>query len=345
MRHGIQACFVIFAGLTLLLPAAVLAQIDPSLFGDHLGPPISQLPDSGDDYLVVDGERSLEPEAAMDGPFPAAPAPSKSRVPEESTNKPEPAAKPKESRGWFKLPWRSKRRENEERLARERELNRPKLGKLRAGSSAGTVGVDDGLLPSELGRWKRDPRKAMKQARAERKMLLLWMTDSLRSSTSKAEAVEVFRHTQFLRMAKDYMVLTKIDFAESEIASHSYTRYLKEKLNVLGYPVLILFSPESKEVWRYRGYRRGRFPEIISDLRYQVKTHALKERHRHENLVAKGFRDWTNDRNQPVFAKALEVSREDKTVLFVDVNGKRYRYPVIRLSGEDRDWLAENFLR
>ena len=141
------------------------------------------------------------------------------------------------------------------------------------------------------------------------------------------------------------MVLTKVDFAEPAIAGHSYARYLKEKLDVLGYPILILFSPESEEVWRFRGYRRGRFPEVISDLRYQVKTHALKERDRHEKLLAKGYRDWTNDRNQPAFAKALEVSREDKTVLFLDGNGKRYRYPVIRLSGEDRDWLAEHFLR
>lgn len=335
----------------------VQAQIDPTLFGDHLGPPIPGLPDTGEEFVVMDGAQDLTPPPALTPAGPGAASAAQDGLawePElpgeggasQAGGDIEGAAEKKNGRSWFRLPWGKKgRAEAEARLEQERAKYGPQLGKLRTGASVGGGAVDSGLTPSELNRWKRDPRKAMVEARAGRRLLLLWMTDSLRSSSSKSQAVEVFRHTQFLRMAKDYMVLTKIDFAEPDLASHPYSKYLKEKLNVLGYPALILFDPDSQEIWRYRGYRRGRYPEIISELRYQVKTHALKEQHVRDQLVSKGYRDWTNDRDQLVFAKAVEVSREEKTVTFLDRYGKRYRYPVIRLSNDDRNWLAERFLR
>ena len=74
-------------------------------------------------------------------------------------------------------------------------------------------------------------------------------------------------------------------------------------------------------------------------------TFALKERHRHEKLIEKGYRTWNNVKNQPIFAKAIEVCREEKTVLLIDEDGEQYRYPVEKLSGGDRAWLAEEFLR
>ena len=343
-------CALLVTGLAGALLLEASAQIDATLFGDRLGPAIPDAPDTGDEWIVVEeppappspppkAERSSETAVPTPSVFP----PKQEGTLPEATSKGDEPAPTKRRRSW--LPWRNKQREREERLALEREKVAPRLGDVRTGASQVSGGVDSGLLPSELRRWKRDPRKAMAEAREDRKLLLLWMMDSLRSSTSKEQAIEVFRHTQFLRMAKDYMVLTKIDYAESDIASHKYARHLREQLKVIGYPVLILFSPDSKELWRSRGYRRGRFPQIIDELRYQVKTFALKERDRHEKLVEKGFRTWNNDRNQPIFAKAMEVSREDKTVLLLDENGERYRYPVVRLSEEDRGWLAERFLR
>ena len=58
-----------------------------------------------------------------------------------------------------------------------------------------------------------------------------------------------------------------------------------------------------------------------------------------------GYRTWSNYKKEPIFAKAVSVSREEKTVVLLDEAGKRYTYPVVKLSKEDRDWLAEQFLR
>lgn len=354
MRFRTVSTLVVATLSITLIPANHgWSQIESTLFGDNLGPAIDELPDTGDAYVVVEPEESRAPVDPLPD-LPPTTIPDSSTLPptniapppEATPSTPPPPALPeakKPRRSW--LPWGNKRREREERLQAERERTGPRLGKLRSGESPTGGQVDSGLLPSELRRWKRDPRQAMREARAERKLLLLWMTDSVRSSTSKTMATELFRHTRFLRMAKDYMVLAKIDFAESDIASHPYTRHVKKELNVMGYPFLVLFSPDSKEMWRFRGYRRGRFPLVLDELQHQVKVHALRERERHQRLVEKGYRDWTNDRNEAVFAKAVEVSREDREVVFMDPYGKKHRYPVVLLSKADRDWLAETFLR
>ena len=329
-------------------------QIDTTLFGDDLGPAIPDRLETGEDWMVVEESPEVSavpaplPEPSLD-PTPApsaiAPTPASPSVEERSVPEAEPE-KPKAKRSW--LPWKTKRTRREEaeaRLEAERAKYGPRMSGLKRRASQGGSGFDSGLMESELRRWKRDPRKAMAQARAERKMLLLWITDSVRSGTSKPMATEVFRHSKFLRLMKDYMVLTKLDFAEPDIAAHKYTKYLKDKLKVMGYPVLVLFSPDSEELWRYVGYRSGRFPEIIDQLGYQAEVFVLKENHRHQQLVSNGYRQWTNYKNEPIFAKALSVSREEKKVVLLDEQGKRYSYPVVKLSKEDRDWLAEKFLR
>ena len=331
------------------------AQIDATLFGDGHGPPIADLPDVGDDWLVVEESPPPPPRphelSITDTSLPEEPQvdPPRPDSGERDFGKRNPEAKAPEAvrerpviRRGSQFSWKNRQRAQRP-PKQERNEYGPRLGKARFGVVGGNVDLSP--LPSGLGRWKRDPRKAMAQARAQRKLLLLLVTDSLRSPSAETQEIEVFRHTQFLRMAKDHMVLTRLDLADAEIASHKYTRHLKEKLKIMGFPVLVLFAPDSKEVWRHNGYRSGRSTEIISDLRYQVKTFALKERDRREKLLAEGYRTWVNDKKQSVFAKATGVSREEKTVLLVNEYGENCRYSVVRLSEKDRRWLAEKFLR
>lgn len=341
---------LIAAGLLGISAGTSSAQIDTTLFGEDLGPAIPDSLETGEDWMVIeDAPEALTGSTPLPQPppsptpgesIPGSPSVEESSVPEA---KPE---QPKAKRSW--LPWKTKRMRREEaesRLEAERAKYGPRMSGVKARSSQGGGGFDSGLMESELRRWKRDPRKAMIQARAERKMLLLWITDSVRSGSSKPMATEVFRHGKFLRLMKDYMVLTKLDFADPDIASHKYTKYLKDKLKVMGYPVLVLFSPDSEELWRHVGYRSGRFPEIIDQLGYQAEVFVRKENHRHEKLANSGYRQWINYKKEPIFAKAMAVSRKEKTVVLLDEAGKRYSYPVVKLSKEDRDWLAENFLR
>ena len=347
MRIWIGSFSLLAAGFLGLSAGTLSAQIDTTLFGDDLGPAIPDSLETGEDWMVVEEA----PAAPASQPAPSAvsqPSAASSTSPsiEESSV---PAAKsetPKAKRSW--LPWKTKRMrraETESRLEAERAKFGPRMSGVKARSSQGGGAFDSGLMESELRRWQRDPRNAMATARAERKMLLLWITDSVRSGGSKPMAKEVFRHTIFLRLMKDYMVLTKLDFADPDIASNKYTKHLKNKLKVMGYPVLVLFSPDSEELWRYVGYRSGRFSEIIDQLGYQSEVFVRKENHRYERLVKSGYRTWSNYKKEPIFAKAVSVSREEKTVVLLDEAGKRYTYPVVKLSKEDRDWLAEQFLR
>ncbi len=336
--------------MLILMLGSLFAQrpgLDASLFGNQL-PPIPDKPDTGDSGWITE-EAPAAPKAAppQDAAPPAESSPSTNterpvpRLPVPGKDDKEKAKEPKpEKRSW--LPWK-RRKQEEERLKKERAKYGPRLGETKHGISRGGGGGDIGLLPSELRRWQRDPRKAMREAKAERKMLMLWLMDSKRSTPSKQMAVELFRHTQFLRMAKDHMVLTKVDYGETDIAAHPYAKFLKEKLNALGYPILVLFSPDSEEMWRYKGYRTGRYPDIIGELRHEVKTFQLRERDRQEKLIEGGFRTWRNHKKEEIFAKAIGISREEKTVTLVDDFGRKGAYSVLKLSREDLDYLSKRF--
>lgn len=251
------------------------------------------------------------------------------------------------SGGW--LPWGKEKRKKESALQRKlAELEaerRPRISepKVRK-TTGGDVGNDTGLSASELGRWEIDPRRAMKDAREQRRMLLVWMTNSKGVAPSRSMAIELFRHTQFLTMARDAMNLARIDFGDTNIASHPFTREWKANLKVNGYPTLILFSPDGQEIWRFTGYRAGRYALILDQLRALVEKHHRSEEVRLTNLRRAGYRDWTNPvTDTTVFAKAVSLSREEKTVTLLLPDGKRYPYSVLKLSEADRNWLAEAY--
>ncbi len=327
--------------------------IDTSLFGDNTGPAIDEWPDTGDGAWMEVEEPPAPPQATAPTPVPTIPGintkstPNSPATPRSSeSNKPQAddpatAKTPKRSL----LPWKRRNQERTARDAAEREKNGPRLSEVKTRTSSnGEVGAaDTGLLPSELHRWRRDPRGAMKEARRERKLLLLWMTDSKRVEAGTQLAIELFRHTHFLRMARDYMVLTRVDYGEREIREHSYAKMLKKELNAVGFPIMMLFTPEGEEVWRHVGYRPGRFSSILGDLKIQAQNFALKEKYRYEKLEEKGYRFWTNYKNKPMFARAVELSREEKMVTLLDEAGKRTRYPVLKLSTKDRAFLSEQF--
>ena len=347
-RHSLAACVLSLWGSIGVseLWAQDVSGIDASLFGNkNNGPAIHSWPDTGDGaWMKLETPPAAPPQAAPI-PRPTQPPqdftprlPIAPRVDDSAAEAP----KPKKRRPL--LPWNRKKQRDQEKAA-EQVKNGPRLSdlKTRTSSDGGSANGDSGLLPSELHRWKRDPRKAMVQARKERKLMLLWLTDSVRIEAGTQLAIELFRHTKFLRLAKDYMVLTRVDYGDNDIASHPYAKTLKEKLNAVGLPFMILVTPDGEEVWRSVGYRPGRFSNILGDLKLEVQRFALKEKYRFEKLEEKGYRFWTNYQNRPMFALAVALSRTDKKVTLQDEYGKRSLYPVLKLSAEDRAYLSERF--
>ena len=355
MSVAMKRCYLVVLSLAIVGMGAAIGQgrgVDPSLFVDTVGGSIPDAPDTGEGgWLEIQETPAPSPVVkpaavpdapAVDGSPPVPPVNAARRAKLNPNAKPKAPELPRKKKGSW-LPWKKKKpvpTTIDPRL-------QPRISKPQARSSKGP-GINagaSGLTPSELGRWKRDPRKAMAKARAERRMLLLWMTDSKRSGPSKSLAMEVFRHTHFLRMAKKSFELTRVDFGEYEIASHPYTKKLKKQLKVAGFPVLILFHPDGSEAWRYMGYRSNRYPEVIGQLAEAVNRFSLNERDHRKRLVAQGFRNWTNYKKVPMFAKALSVSREDKEVVLVNEYGEQFRYSVLKLSAADRDLLSEQFLK
>jgi len=70
---------------------------------------------------------------------------------------------------------------------------------------------------------------------------------------------EVFEQTEFIKYAKENLVMVKLDFPKSIPQSEetkAYNRSILEKFKVQGFPTIILLDKEGKEINR-TGYQRG----------------------------------------------------------------------------------------
>lgn len=218
----------------------------------------------------------------------------------------------------------------------------PVFGELKMDSKS--IGGNNPFMDADLSRWRRDPRGAMRQAQAERKLLLLWFANSKLDKINPKAArmgVELFEHTDFLKLAQDNIVRVRVDYGEDDTASHPYAKLLQSAFGVMGFPHIIVYSPDKQKLWERRGYKPNQFTVYLPEITELVGNHKLREQSRMSRLLADGYRNWSNFRKQSLFAKPVELSRETKLVTLRLTNGQQFPYPVIYLSDDDRGWLAE----
>ena len=107
--------------------------------------------------------------------------------------------------------------------------------------------------------WTDDYAKAMTQAKAEKKLVLLDFTGSDWCGWCMKLDKEIFDKAEFKDFAKDTMVLVKVDFPQSTPISKKTKEQnakLQQKFGVNGYPTLFLLDDKGKQVWT-GGYMAG----------------------------------------------------------------------------------------
>ena len=112
--------------------------------------------------------------------------------------------------------------------------------------------------------WTEDYAKAVEQAKAQKKNLLLDFTGSDWCGFCIKLDKEVFDTPKFKAFAKDNLVLVKVDFPHSKPQSPKVKKQngeLKEKFPFNGYPTVVILDPEGKELGRQGGYAPGSGPE------------------------------------------------------------------------------------
>ena len=110
------------------------------------------------------------------------------------------------------------------------------------------------------GEWLTDLAKAQEKAKAEKKMVLVDFTGSDWCPPCKALHSNVLTSEEFSTFAKDNLVLVEIDFPNKKPQSADLKKANKElakKYDVKGYPTVIVFDSQGKELSKKVGYDKS----------------------------------------------------------------------------------------
>ena len=106
-------------------------------------------------------------------------------------------------------------------------------------------------------KWTTDFEQARKQAKTEKKLILLNFTGSDFCVGCKALHKNVFSKNDFATFASKRLVLVELDFPEEKPQSEELRRTnqeLMEMFKVDGFPTIIVLDSSGKEVKRMLGY-------------------------------------------------------------------------------------------
>jgi thioredoxin-related protein len=121
---------------------------------------------------------------------------------------------------------------------------------------------------SELS-WATDLSKALEQAKAENKIVLLDFTGSDWCVWCIKFEDDVLSKPEFANYAKTNLVMVMLDFPNAKKQSDSVKKTnndLQDKFKVEGFPTYVALSPDGKEIGRQVGYLSGGPQAFIAEL-------------------------------------------------------------------------------
>ena len=128
------------------------------------------------------------------------------------------------------------------------------------------------LHAAEAG-WLTDYDKALKQAAAEKKPVVINFTGSDWCGWCIRLDKEVFSQQEFVNYAKDNVVLVKLDFPRKKPLSEAEKKKneaLAQKFGVRGFPTLVVLDPKGKQLGEL-GYQKGGAAKWIESLEKVTK--------------------------------------------------------------------------
>jgi hypothetical protein len=193
--------------------------------------------------------------------------------------------------------------------------------------------------------WRESETDALRESKKSGKPLLVWFTDSVRSSACKSLSSGLFSNPAFEEWASANTVRLVVDQSvkgkdiEDDARKKIYVRGLKKKYRAHGYPTLLVLAPSGEVIGRYKGYQKGREDFIWGQLKQGVGLANEKQKVWKAALERKGYRDWSDDQGRVIFAK-LAAYKNGELVL-VEPDGQRARTHERKLSAGDRVWIED----
>jgi hypothetical protein len=197
----------------------------------------------------------------------------------------------------------------------------------------------------QKGPWGESESDALRESKKSGKPLVIWFTDSERSSACKSLSNGLFTKSEFEEWAAENVVRLIVDQSvkgkdmEDDARKKIYVRGLKKKYSARGYPTLLVLAPSGEVIGRYKSYRKGQEDFIWGQLKQGVALAREGHKSWKSGLERKGYRDWSDSQGRVIFAK-LAAYRDGELVL-VEPDGQRARTHEDKLSAGDRVWIQQ----
>jgi thioredoxin-related protein len=187
--------------------------------------------------------------------------------------------------------------------------------------------------------WERNPHQAFALAKQTQKPMLLLFTGQWNSHCQILSS-EVFASKTFNRYAKENLVICFLDYPRDPLDTPDALRLLKEKFKINGLPVLLVFDPDGHVIHQQTGYRAGRPVDYFEELKSVTDTQLTELAAKRKFLVSKGFREWTNNKGQKIFAQF--VQRTESSVTLKSPSGETWTLETNTLAPGDQ-LFAQSF--
>jgi hypothetical protein len=186
--------------------------------------------------------------------------------------------------------------------------------------------------------WQRSVTASARESRLTGRPLLVYFThhDSIPSQQMEAS---LMNNPEFVTLVKESCVPLLVDFSDQDTARSELYRGLKSRLEVSGYPALVLTQPDGTEVTRLTGYKRDSERRYLELLRGGIQRAGKLAAERRTRLEKEGYRNWTSKDGNPVFARL--VSLDANMGVFTGEWGETFKTFLSRLSEADQAWIAE----
>ncbi|MEO7097974.1 MAG: thioredoxin domain-containing protein [Luteolibacter sp.] len=120
-----------------------------------------------------------------------------------------------------------------------------------ASVSVGVAALSASAFASTPEGWSTNLEKAFKQAKAEKKSILVEFTGSDWCPPCIAMRKNVFSKKEFVDAASKNYILVELDFPKGDKELADKNQPFAEKYKIEGFPTVILFKPDGKEFNRF----------------------------------------------------------------------------------------------
>ncbi|WP_075090359.1 thioredoxin fold domain-containing protein [Verrucomicrobium spinosum] len=184
--------------------------------------------------------------------------------------------------------------------------------------------------------WIRSAMDATEQARRTGKPLLILVNNRNSPPGQSIESTLVLQ-PEFKKLTEENYVPLYMDFSDKATADSDFYQAFKDRLNVRGYPTVLVTLPDGVEVMRLSGYKNENEVAYMLKLRESVASSQRAIEARRKRLLPGGYRAWTDKKGVVVYAK---LDKADANMLHLTTEwGTTFTTFTNRLSAEDQAWI------